>query len=1043
MKKLLLLFVGLVPLAALAQSNAPTNLKATSTAYNKVVLTWDDKSTNETRFEIERKDFTSFTKIDQVNANIVTYTDNTVSGSGTYIYRIKAIFVTNANYSNELTVMTPAEPPTTPTNLAASVQGANLIRVTWTNPGGGSATDFLLERGNSSGGPFSQIAVVPYSRTPTYDDNLALSGTQYCYRVRARGPGGTSNFSNVDCKTTPMAPTNVKNLQATTVSSSSIKLTWTPYGKESPITIERRTGQTGNWSAVKQTIADLDEFTDTGLNASTEYCYRIGEDGHDYSAIVCKTTSAPTPVPPVTPSGLMVSSISASQLQVFWTDANVVPVTFEISRTDKPGGTYTVIQADYAQKIYDDKNLSASTQYCYKVRAKNSAGLYSGYTSEVCNTTKAPPAVAPKAPADLIVNAVSGTQIDLKWTDASDNETEFQIERATGSSTAGFSKIKTVDANTTTFSDQTVQPNTQYCYRVRAANNVGSSDPTEIKCATTPPPPAGVPQNMTAIATSTTQIRVTWSAVAGAGGYQLERSPDGSSNWTTINSPAGTATSYDDNGLTPNTRYYYRIKAINAAGVPGDYSIVVNAITPDTPPAKPLRLSFTSIAYNQISLQWAAGSGNQTGFQIERSTDGANWNKLTDVDGSKTTYTDQTVQPQTHYYYRIRAVNGAGVSDPSDPIDTTTPVGPPAAPQNLTATAVSTTQIKLTWTAVATATSILIQRSLDGTNWTSLTTVAGNLTDYTDSGLTPNTRYYYRIQGTNTTGTGPFSNPANATTPDVPPAAPARLTPTAASISQINLAWADLSTNESGFEIERGSSATGTFTKIGEAVANATTYEDKNLTDNTAYCYRVRAKNAAGPSAYTDPACATTPLAPPASPAGLTAQIFDYDQIKLAWPALSPKAVTVIIERATNPNGPFSEIKQQPAGQIGYTDTGLQEFTTYYYRIRAINTAGPSGNSNVASARVEEVIIAVEDELETHTTLFVSQRTLHIITNWFTTAQTTLHLQTASGSLILTDNRKVHPADRWSYTLDALPTGLYIMTIVADGRKLAKRILLP
>ncbi|RAI75869.1 hypothetical protein HMF3257_19965 [Spirosoma telluris] len=171
--------------------------------------------------------------------------------------------------------------------------------------------------------------------------------------------------------------------------------------------------------------------------------------------------------------------------------------------------------------------------------------------------------------------------------------------------------------------------------------------------------------------------------------------------------------------------------------------------------------------------------------------------------------------------------------------------------------------------------------------------------------------------------------------------------------------------------------------------------------------------------------------------------MFDYDQIKLTWAALSATAVTVVIERATNPNGPFTEIKQQPASLTTYVDMGLQEFTTYYYRIKAVNTAGSSNYSNVATARVEEVIIAVEDELETHTTLFVSQRSLHVMTNWFTTAQTTLYIQTANGQIVLTDNRNVRPADRWDYNLDSLPTGLYIITIVADGRKLAKRILLP
>ncbi|MVM39320.1 hypothetical protein GO730_20050 [Spirosoma sp. HMF3257] len=66
--------------------------------------------------------------------------------------------------------------------------------------------------------------------------------------------------------------------------------------------------------------------------------------------------------------------ISDTQLQIFWNDANAQSVTFELERATKPGGPYVVIATNLTSKIYDDKSLSASTQYCYRVRAKNNLG---------------------------------------------------------------------------------------------------------------------------------------------------------------------------------------------------------------------------------------------------------------------------------------------------------------------------------------------------------------------------------------------------------------------------------------------------------------------------------------------------------------------------------------------------------------------------------------------------------------------------------------------------------------------------------------------
>ncbi|WP_293684651.1 fibronectin type III domain-containing protein, partial [Spirosoma sp. 48-14] len=668
-----LILVLLASTHLFAQSNAPANLRQTAVTYNQIDLAWDDKSTNESKFEIERLGLAgSYIKIGEAAANTPSYQDKSVTSQNTYSYRVRAVLATGATttYSNVLTVSTPQEPPGTPSSLTAILQNGSVV-LSWSNGSGSTATSYRVER-SVQGGAYSLYQTVQYSRTPSLTDNGVQGGQQYCYRVQAINGGGSSGYAGPACQTIPLSPTNIKNLIATTLSSSSIKLNWTPYGKESGITIERRKGQSGNFDKIKDWLADSGEFIDTGLESNTEYCYRIGESGHEYSAIVCKTTSQSVPT----------------------------------------------------------------------------------------------------APARMQAQAIAYNRIDLQWADLSNNESRFEIERATGSSTASYTKIADVGPNTQTYSDQSVQPNTQYCYRVRAVNDAGASGYTDPSaCAITPAPPAGVPQNLKAVATSTTQISLSWDAVAGASGYQLERSPNGTDGWQQIGPSPATATTFVDNGRTPNTRYYYRVRALNSAGTPGDYSGVVNAITPDVPPADPARLTVTSFTYNQVSLQWADLSGNETGFQIDRSPDGTSWNKIGDAGQNATTYTDQSVAPQTHYYYRVRAVNGAGSSGPSNVVDVTTPTGPPIAAQDLKATATSTTQISLSWSAIPNAASIIIERSLDGTsNWNSVTTVSGSITSYTDNGLTPNTRYYYRIRATNASGTGQNSNVANAITPDVPPA---------------------------------------------------------------------------------------------------------------------------------------------------------------------------------------------------------------------------------------------------------------------------------
>jgi subtilisin family serine protease len=188
-----------------------------------------------------------------------------------------------------------------------------------------------------------------------------------------------------------------------------------------------------------------------------------------------------------------------------------------------------------------------------------------------------------------------------------------------------------------------------------------------------------------------------------------------------------------------------------------------------------------------------------------------------------------------------------------------------------------------------------------------------------------------------------------------PPAAPASLTATTVSSSQINLNWIDSDSTETGFKIERCTGVgCGDFAQIATVAANVTGYSNTGLTASTSYSYRVRANNTVGDSDYSNTASAATDAAPaiPAAPTNLAATVVSKSQINLTWTDNANNETGYRIERckgATCTN--FTQIATVGPGVTTFANTGLQANTSYRYRVRGYNASGNSAYSNIAGAK--------------------------------------------------------------------------------------------
>ncbi len=379
------------------------------------------------------------------------------------------------------------------------------------------------------------------------------------------------------------------------------------------------------------------------------------------------------------PTALKADAVSSSQINLTWTDNASNESGFIIERKTGNDAYNRINIVPENSTIFADTGLAANTTYKYRVKAYNNtvgSFVYSDYSNEVNATTND---TKPAAPSSLSASVQSSTSIKLTWTDNSGNETGFKIERKL--SGGSYSQLKTVSANTTSYTDTGLSSSTKYYYKVRAYNDAGDSDySNEVNAttntATTNDTTLTAPSKLSASVQSATSIKLTWTDnSSNETGFKIERKLSGGS-YSQLNKVSANTTSYTDTGLSSSTKYSYRVYAYNSSSN-SKYSNEVNATTNtattnDTTLTAPSKLSASVQSATSIKLTWTDNSSNETGFKIERKLSGGSYSQLKTVSANTTSYTDTGLSGGTKYYYRVYAYNSSSNSKYSNEVNATT-----------------------------------------------------------------------------------------------------------------------------------------------------------------------------------------------------------------------------------------------------------------------------------------------------------------------------------------------------------------------------------
>lgn len=1053
---------------------APSDLAALALSEAEIGLSWTDNTTDETGFGIERCEgatCTEFASVATVGAGVTDYVDLGVTPGTTYRYQVLALKDVPCAWTDlvsDIAAATSDSPPP-PTALTATAISETRVDLTWED-NTGSETGFLVERCEGAApcsGAFSELGTSGPDDT-SFSDLTACHSTTYSYRLSALNEGLSNRGGGCWTSRAPleftafeaaaraevtvayaaeMQPdfddlrfydettgieleywlkTKVDGVSATlwllTGSYDTINMYYGNANATSSSTAEHMSFEYAD-SFVGDTI-DSADWIEIDPNGSIEQ-----DDGlilNDVSsgwnkALISQRTFARAPgtvlymdltVPPDTPGNnhLMIgweanqtTNPSYQQLVhgMYWN--NYSWSTYQKGRHSGSNGGNYAQNTDYEMRIelkaagalyyvrggahsdwylvretsnYTDATMRvAFCQYSHQLKVNflavmtgglskatvgtpetGSCFVFSGTWSTEASDEADDTTLTPQTPDNVEATAVSESVIRVSWQDLSVAEEAFELERCEGVDCTEFLPVAAAATDETSYDDSGLTPATHYRYRLKATSDAACAWDTGFGLVVdgetlTPAAPTG----LTGAAVSTTQIALTWTDETNSETlFRVQRCAGaGCMNFADLGTSAADVAAYDDASTCNGVTYRYRVRAENPAWGVTTWSLPFEILSPAQ--GVPANLVATRVSEVEVSLVWADTASDEDGFRIERCAGEAcvDYSQIGVVAADTVEFADPGLVPSTTYSYRVRGTKTASCSWDAQYSNAPIVVTTILSPSVLVATAASTTDITLTWQDNSVSeTGFTIERCEGSCDFSEVESfqAPADATTYEDVDACESTAYRYRVRATGFAGPIPESASSGlAEATSQAPNLPAGMLATVVTDTSALVAWTDTNADETGYRIERCAEAgCAEFAEVDTVAADATSYLDVNLTPEAWFRYRVVALKGSS-CAWERPSGVSTIFTSPAKPESLLAIALNSQAIELDWTDLSSDEEGFEVERLLF-NGTYMLRATLGAGVTTFVDTmGIEPFTEYTYRVRAVRGDDRSGYSNQAT----------------------------------------------------------------------------------------------
>jgi uncharacterized protein (TIGR02145 family) len=617
------------------------------------------------------------------------------------------------------------------------------------------------------------------------------------------------------------------------------------------------------------------------------------------------------------PTLVGIEAITDVRIDLSWQNNEEYTEEFAIHRKIGSQPYTSIATTTKDVSIYSDTTCTLGVNYKYVIISKVGANLST--PSNYMATATVFPSVT-----NISINALSDAAAQITWEDNCSFEKGYRIERESGS---GYELIVQTNENTTTYTDSSLNYDTNYTYRIAGFTSDNFSEWT-----TSPNMNVSFqePSSLIGIPISETQIYLTWTDNSGnEDGFRIERNTSSGNNQ--IIEVDANVTEYTDIELTFGQIYEYRIAAFTSTSTStwASTTTSIDFVAPSNFSANP-------ISDSEVQLVWIDNTGFESGFIIERD-EGNGFVQIANLNPDVTDYLDSGLTDGRDYNYRIAAYT----SNISSLWALTSIVTEFAPPSNLDANALNDSEIQLSWTDNTSFEAGFAIERHSGGGFVAVGSVGQDVTEFVDVGLLFGQSYEYRISAFTAINSSSWITIVTSTVfPE-----PSNFIADPINDSEIQLSWEDNTSYEEGFLVERDAGIG--FIAIATVIADVTEYIDIGLVFGQSYEYRIAAYTPTNSSLWASIEAAT--VFP--EPSNLTADPISDTEIQLIWEDNASFELGFVIER-NNGEG-FVEIGTVSANETEFIDNEVAFGQIHEYRVAAFTSNNTSGYCMVTSSAFE------------------------------------------------------------------------------------------